>query len=339
STNNLNFYSTNTNTGATRIENRFDIQGYGYSGKLNTPVSLLSEYSSYVLRVHFDAFIDDANGIFHPKEERLIRLSPSNITSVTGLTIQFASSVGTLFNIPEADKRNWRGEIFLGKVLPDPVVSVPLNAVTLYTGKGHTGDKSLKILNQGGVTFLQRRLNLVEGKEYQFSGWFSTAHNQSLQTLHNTGDYFTSPFKVEFWDASNTLMSTSTITYKEVDILQGTFIDEWQKFTLNFVVPSGARYVRFVLPLANEVLDPSIPGGDGYVQYSLFDDLRVQPRDAEMNTYVYNNENQRLEAVLDENNYATFYYYDDEGQLFLVKRETEKGIITVQESRTSLKKN
>ena len=75
------------------------------------------------------------------------------------------------------------------------------------------------------------------------------------------------------------------------------------------------------------------------VRNAFYDDLRIQPRDAAMDTYVYNKSNQRLEAQLDANNYATFYYYDDEGNLFLVKRETEKGIITVQESRSFMQKN
>jgi len=40
-------------------------------------------------------------------------------------------------------------------------------------------------------------------------------------------------------------------------------------------------------------------------------------------------------ATLDENNYATFYEYDDKGNLIRTKRETEKGIATLQENRDS----
>jgi hypothetical protein len=40
-------------------------------------------------------------------------------------------------------------------------------------------------------------------------------------------------------------------------------------------------------------------------------------------------------ATLDENNYATFYEYDLQGALVRVKKETEKGIITLNESRNS----
>jgi hypothetical protein len=41
-------------------------------------------------------------------------------------------------------------------------------------------------------------------------------------------------------------------------------------------------------------------------------------------------------ADLDENNYTTFYEYDDDGTLIRVKRETERGIKTVKESRNAL---
>jgi hypothetical protein len=43
-------------------------------------------------------------------------------------------------------------------------------------------------------------------------------------------------------------------------------------------------------------------------------------------------------AELDERNYATFYEYDEEGKLIRVKKETEKGVMTIQENRDNIKK-
>jgi hypothetical protein len=43
-------------------------------------------------------------------------------------------------------------------------------------------------------------------------------------------------------------------------------------------------------------------------------------------------------AELDDNNYATFYEYDDEGKLVRVKKETQQRIFTVKESRNSSNK-
>ena len=69
-----------------------------------------------------------------------------------------------------------------------------------------------------------------------------------------------------------------------------------------------------------------------------FDDLRIHPFNAEMKSYVYDPVTMRLMAQLDENNYATFYEYDEEGILIRVKKETERGIKTIHETRSSLLK-
>jgi hypothetical protein len=69
-------------------------------------------------------------------------------------------------------------------------------------------------------------------------------------------------------------------------------------------------------------------GGDCY-----FDDVRVHPFDASMMSYVYDPKTLRLMAELDERNYAKFYEYDEDGKLIRIKKETEKGIMTIQESR------
>ncbi|WP_338396108.1 PKD domain-containing protein [Fulvitalea axinellae] len=66
------------------------------------------------------------------------------------------------------------------------------------------------------------------------------------------------------------------------------------------------------------------------------DDLRIHPLDGQMNSHVYDPSTLRLSATLDENNFATFYHYDYEGNLHLVKRETERGILTVQESVSNI---
>ena len=58
-----------------------------------------------------------------------------------------------------------------------------------------------------------------------------------------------------------------------------------------------------------------------------------------MKSFVYNPANIRLMAELDENNYASFYEYDDDGTLIRVKKETIKGIKTIQETRSALIKD
>ena len=65
-----------------------------------------------------------------------------------------------------------------------------------------------------------------------------------------------------------------------------------------------------------------------------YDDIRISPFNSNLKSFVYDPETQRLTAELDENNYATFYEYDKEGGLVRVKKETERGVYTIQESRS-----
>lgn len=68
------------------------------------------------------------------------------------------------------------------------------------------------------------------------------------------------------------------------------------------------------------------------------DDIRIHPFNSEMKSYVYDASTLRLMAELDENAFATFYEYDSEGQLIRVKKETERGIMSLKEARSSQRK-
>lgn len=68
------------------------------------------------------------------------------------------------------------------------------------------------------------------------------------------------------------------------------------------------------------------------------DDIRIFPYDGQLKSYAYNDKNMQLMAEMDENNYATFYEYDEEGALIRVKKETERGIMTIKENRSSYHK-
>ncbi|MEM6272259.1 MAG: hypothetical protein AAF998_22670 [Bacteroidota bacterium] len=125
----------------------------------------------------------------------------------------------------------------------------------------------------------------------------------------------------------NAVGATETIGSK------GTMIDGWQRIEHEFAVPD--------LPLgANGPLNVFVRfANTGPAQGPVyFDDVRISPKDAIVKSYVYHPYNRRLMAELDANHYATFYEYDEDGALIRVKKETERGIHTVQESRTSLRK-
>jgi hypothetical protein len=68
------------------------------------------------------------------------------------------------------------------------------------------------------------------------------------------------------------------------------------------------------------------------VNYYL-DDVRLYPDNGNMKSFAYDASNMRLMAELDENNFATLYEYDQEGVLVRVKKESDRGILTVNEHR------
>jgi hypothetical protein len=103
----------------------------------------------------------------------------------------------------------------------------------------------------------------------------------------------------------------------------GPQIEGWRKVELNFVVPPDAAEISIRL-------NPQ--GGATY-----FDDIRIHPFLSHLKSFAYNSNNMFLMAELDENNYATFFEYDDEGTLIRIKKETEKGIVTLRENRSAYK--
>lgn len=109
---------------------------------------------------------------------------------------------------------------------------------------------------------------------------------------------------------------------------KGEIIDGWQRIEEYFTLSSQAKYITLRLECT-----ASTSAG------CLFDDVRIFPVDGSMKSYVYDPTTMRLVAELDERNYATFYEYDEEGKLIRVKKETERGIMTIQENRNSSKKH
>ena len=102
-------------------------------------------------------------------------------------------------------------------------------------------------------------------------------------------------------------------------------INGWQKFEFTFDIIPMAGNVPMTFTLAKS---PTMT--------IYYDDIRIHPFNASMATYVYDPLSLRKWAELDERNYTTFFEYDNEGLLVRTKKETEKGIITVSETRNSL---
>jgi hypothetical protein len=121
------------------------------------------------------------------------------------------------------------------------------------------------------------------------------------------------------------------ITFDNSDPLElmrpsGPIIDGWQRIEHEFTLPTDVKNMRIALVNENPNVD------------TFFDDIRIHPFKSNMKSFVYDPGTQKLTAELDENNYATLYEYDDEGQLIRVKKETERGVLTVKETRSNQSK-
>ena len=117
-------------------------------------------------------------------------------------------------------------------------------------------------------------------------------------------------------------------TFSEITpskITTGKIIEGWQKIDLEFSLNSNLSIFAIKF----------LSGGENlYV-----DDIRISPKTGGMTTYVYDVKNYRLSASLNVDNYATLFFYDEEGNLTLKKQETEKGIFTITESRGHVSEN
>jgi len=103
---------------------------------------------------------------------------------------------------------------------------------------------------------------------------------------------------------------------------QGNIIDGWQRIFGVFRVHPETVYMKIIL-------------NNGSRSDAMhFDDIRIHPREGSMKSFVYDEQTYKLMSELDENNYSTYYEYDAEGGLVRVKKETERGVKTIQETRS-----
>lgn len=151
----------------------------------------------------------------------------------------------------------------------------------------------------------------IPGKEYIVSAWVKEELKVQVK------NYTSGEVHINFFDNSGFIPGTEIIATTSGDI-----IDEWQRIFKRFTIPSGTHYVE--IALVNN--SGSIP--------VYFDDVRIHPVDGSMKSFVYDPETFRLMSELDENNFSTFYEYDNEGGLIRVKKETSRGIKTIQETRS-----
>ncbi|MDO9000248.1 MAG: hypothetical protein Q7W45_10825 [Bacteroidota bacterium] len=155
--------------------------------------------------------------------------------------------------------------------------------------------------------------NWPKVQKYTISVWFKEGQ------LNPNGNY------------SSPSVMLSALNATSINLIgKSGIINGWQKFDYELTIP----------PLYPTNTGINIDFINTSLTVPLYaDDIRIHPSNASMASYVYDPKSLRLWSDLDDRNFATFYEYSNEGVLVRVKKETEKGIITIQETRNSFKKN
>jgi hypothetical protein len=216
---------------------------------------------------------------------------------------------------------HWSPPTNLNTTTGSTVIASP-PVTTVYTVTGIGGGRECPASATATVTVISKETSCycvnsfapLPGNKYLVSAW---AREDAVSLTKTT---FTNPaIYLDFSNSSGAAISTLGPFYPS-----GNIIDGWQRIEGIFTVPATAYFMITRLVSA---------GGD-----VLFDDIRFSPFQGSMKSYVYDPITLRLVAELDERNYATRYEYDEEGKLVRVKKETEKGIVTIKESRNSAPK-
>ncbi|MCB0401220.1 MAG: hypothetical protein KDD41_03995 [Flavobacteriales bacterium] len=196
--------------------------------------------------------------------------------------------------------------------------NVSLEVDFLAPHGGYSANKSFSVLDPLTDPLLQPGTNPIEtidvnfiaGKTYVISAWVKQkAASPDIQYTTYDLPYI----EIDFGGVP------SAVTL----LPSGKIIEGWQRIEGEFT-PQSAGTLQIKLGRVN--------GGNDQV---FFDDVRTFPKDANMKSFVYDNISLKLAAELDENNYATFYIYDEQGGLAKIKRETKDGIKTISTGRSS----
>jgi YD repeat-containing protein len=160
----------------------------------------------------------------------------------------------------------------------------------------HTGDYYLEISNGQGVnltlpvtTSYDTENGLKVGRDYQISFW---VHNSTKNNI-----------KIVFGSNGEVILTADASDMKEVTM------GDWCQKTYRFSLNSGYSNIQIMFYGITKV----------YI-----DDVRVKPLQSTMNSYVYNC-NGGVAAILDNNNFAVKYEYDEAGRLIRTLKETPNG--------------
>lgn len=206
----------------------------------------------------------------------------------------------------------------------------------------HTGNYSASLPNDGLSissvihdieTKSMPYLNANNKGEFAMSlattqGIYPNGFEPFLPKLPNgTKDYIFSVWVYDNQSATLTPGIMLEVNGQTIQLERKAVVEKWKLVEGKFTINANSEYIPFFLLIK--------PNGASNVK---IDDLRIHPFDSHLKSYAYDEKTLRLMAEMDENNFATFYEYDDEGGLVRLKKETERGIMTIKENRSAKKK-
>ncbi|WP_207428884.1 hypothetical protein [Pedobacter sp. SYSU D00535] len=200
--------------------------------------------------------------------------------------------------------------------------------------RAHSGNYSLVIPASGMILSSFTHGNTHKGHSGQY---FEIAATNEYQLLKGKGIYPngfepkpSTAYIINAWvkdghPENKNLDLTYSVNGQLLNFRCKTVVEGWKLIEGTFTSPP--TNTNFNLQIV------ASPGAEVFI-----DDIRIHPSNSHVKSYAYDEKNFKLMAELDENGFATFYEYDDEGSLARVKKETERGIVTIKESRSSYKK-
>lgn len=208
----------------------------------------------------------------------------------------------------------------------------------LSTTEAHAGSQSVKLGGFSSVPlsigsyktelplFYDREINTqMTSKGLSVKIWVKSSGNWPTITLEeNSGDtLFTAVAFEEVARSGDWKLYEAKAT--DWDIVSGTRGTASYSKATEF----GATIVFKLSAFAVYNATPTLP--DVYV-----DDVRMQPLDAKMTTYVYDPNTFKMLTQFDDQHFGIFYQYTKEGKLRSILRETERGLKTVKETEYNI---
>ena len=225
---------------------------------------------------------------------------------------------------PFGFNQNWRGSIYVERQ-NTPFVQTQGN-FRIASGIAHSGNQSVELRAGTLIEFEQAYLNLEPSTRYRVDAWVSDGDLMGDDYLDPD------PSNVQAYSATQVSLRLRNRSMTPGDpgetvvplTISSPIIHGWHRVSAEFVTSGNDVVVDLILASGDN-------GGTFLQDWNYVDDIRIIPANSKAKAYVYDSRTKRLEAVLDENHYASFLHYDDQGRLQLVKRESNKGVITTHE--------